>query len=400
MSKNQEVEYLENFVMSNPELDCLENLISEFNIFETLNLTYAEIRHSNFLGWLLDPSENHGLGSYFIKQFLKQIASSNKSYFSSIDISLFDFELFNYNNVEVRREWNAIDVLLVINENNKKVIVAIENKIKTSEHSNQLQRYKDIIKREKEFSNYIHLFIYLTPENITPSDEDWIPFNYDAIAELLYGLLEHKKSTLNPNIHFFISQYLTILRRYIVGNSEVEKIAIDIYKKHKQALDIIFQYKPDIYLEISEHIQTRLKEIDGIIIDGAGKTVIRFTTELLDAQIKKVSEGWTKSKRILLFEFDLYDTRLVLRLYIGPGEDTYRKKLIDSFLKNKSLFKLADRKFGTKWHAAFQKEIIQAKDFEEDNHDELYIKIDKKIDEFVKNDLVQIQEHFNHQWKE
>jgi hypothetical protein len=35
-----------------------------------------------------------------------------------------------------------------------------------------------------------------------------------------------------------------------VGQSEVEKIAIEIYKKHQEALDIIFQYKPDIYLTL------------------------------------------------------------------------------------------------------------------------------------------------------
>lgn len=161
MNKDQEAEHLENFVLINPELEHLEDLISEFNIFEILKLVDAEIRHSNVLGWLLDPFENHGLGNYFIKQFLKQIASSNKIYFSSTNISLFDFEIFNYNNVEVRREWNNIDILIVINENDKKVIIAIENKIKSSEHSNQLQRYKDIIKKRKRVFK-IYTTIYLS----------------------------------------------------------------------------------------------------------------------------------------------------------------------------------------------------------------------------------------------
>ena len=224
MDEELNIKYLEDFVLSNPDLDRLENLLSEFNIFETLNLANAEIRHSNFLAWMLDPNGNHGLGNYFIKQFLKQIASSNKSYFSSTNISLFDFELFSYTNVEVRREWNAIDVFIIINENNKKVAVAIENKIKTLEHSNQLQRYREFV--EKEFNRFDHLiFVYLTPENLIPSDDAWITFNYEVISELLGELILYKKSILNPNVYSFISQYLTILRRHVVGNSEVEKIA-------------------------------------------------------------------------------------------------------------------------------------------------------------------------------
>ena len=132
MKELTDIELLENFVLSNPELDKLENLLSEFNIFETLNLKYAEIRHSNVLAWLLSPHENHGLGSYFIKQFLKFIVSANRSYFASSKLSLIDFELFAYSNVEVRREWNNIDIAIIIVEGNKKLLIAIENKIKTS----------------------------------------------------------------------------------------------------------------------------------------------------------------------------------------------------------------------------------------------------------------------------
>lgn len=399
MDEDLNIKYLENFVLSNPDLDKLENLLSEFNVFETLSLTNAERMHSNFLAWLLDPNNNHGLGNYFIKQFFKYIVSTNKSSFSSTNISLFNFEFFSYNNVEVRREWNAIDILILINENNKKVAVAIENKIKTLEHSNQLQRYREIV--EKEFNKYDHMiFVYLTPENDIPSDNSWTQFNYEVISELLDKLILSKKSILSSDVYSFISQYLTILRRYVVGNSEVENIAIEIYKKHKQALDLIFLYKPDIYLELSVYIQNKLREHENIIIDGAGKTFIRFITKEMDDQVKSVGEGWTKSKRILLFEFTPYDNRIPLRLYIGPGDENYRQKLIEFFLKNKNTFKLADRKFGTKWHAVFQKEIVQSKDFEDDDHEEIKKKIDKKLDEFFKHDLPEIQDYFKANWKD
>jgi len=397
MGASTKIECLENFVLSNPELDKLENLLSDFNIFETLKSEYTEVKHSNVLAWLLDPQENHGLASYFTRQFFKFVVSTNRMRFSTAEISLVDFELFTYGDVEVRREWKNIDILIVLAEDNKKIVVALENKIKTSEHSDQLQRYRSIV--EREFKDFTRFYIYLTPDNLIPSDEEWISFSYDVVADLLDELLKNRKSSLSANVYSFISQYQTILRRYIVGNSEVERIAVEIYKKHKEALDIIFQHKPDVYFELSEYLKNRLRREGKIVIDSAGKTFIRFTTENIDQEIKRVGEGWVKSRRILLFEFALSGDRVALRLYIGPGEDNYRKELINMFLKDKKLFKYADRKFGTKWHAVYGSDFLRKKDFEADDIEEMKTKLEKKFIEFIDNDLPVIEEYFQNHWK-
>lgn len=57
MSEPNELKYLEDFVLKNPDLEKLENLLEEFNIFETLKITLAEIRHSNVLAWLLNITQ-------------------------------------------------------------------------------------------------------------------------------------------------------------------------------------------------------------------------------------------------------------------------------------------------------------------------------------------------------
>ena len=41
----------------------LKNSISSPNIFRALKNAAYEIRHSNFLAWLLDPNETHNQGS-------------------------------------------------------------------------------------------------------------------------------------------------------------------------------------------------------------------------------------------------------------------------------------------------------------------------------------------------
>ena len=56
---------LEAFLLDNPELAQLEVLLDEFNIFEAVGAVRQEVRHSDFLAFLLHPRERHGLGATF-----------------------------------------------------------------------------------------------------------------------------------------------------------------------------------------------------------------------------------------------------------------------------------------------------------------------------------------------
>ena len=116
-----ELEALEDFVAENDELELLENNLSGFNIFEAIGSIRRELRHSDFLKFIFDPSENHGLGGYALKEFLKYIIKKNKSF---LDISVIDVDTYDLSDTELRREWKNIDILAVSNIN--KLIVCIE----------------------------------------------------------------------------------------------------------------------------------------------------------------------------------------------------------------------------------------------------------------------------------
>ena len=51
------------------------------NIFKVLSISKKEIRHSNFLAWLLDPSESHKLGGVFLKRFLREVGLTAEEVF-------------------------------------------------------------------------------------------------------------------------------------------------------------------------------------------------------------------------------------------------------------------------------------------------------------------------------
>jgi hypothetical protein len=388
-------EILEDFILNNKELGKLESQLAQFNIFETLNAVKAEIRHSAVLAWLLQPSANHGCGEYFAKLFLKYIFSTNRNALDS-KLSIFNFESFDYSDLEVRREWNNIDLLLVSEEN--KFVIVIENKIGSDEHSDQLKRYHDIVCRE--FPKHEKIFVFLTAEGETGSDERWLIFNYSTIEQILADLIEFKKSSLGPDVLSFLKQYGAILRRYVVANPEIEKICREIYKKHQPALDLIFQYKPDAQYDISQIVTNKIKASPKLILDISGKTYIRFTTKVFDDLIPRKGEGWTSTKRLVLFEFANYEKRLVLRFIIGPGPAELRKKLYDFSVKNRSLFNKAKNQPGEKWNTVYQENYLTPNDFDDLDMDVIRSKILKKIDAFLVGDLKKIETYFQENWKE
>src|SRR5262249_10582480 len=53
--------------LADGRLTKLEARIGRFNIFDALGIARAEIRHSSFLAFILDPAESHGQGQLFLK---------------------------------------------------------------------------------------------------------------------------------------------------------------------------------------------------------------------------------------------------------------------------------------------------------------------------------------------
>ncbi|CAH8283085.1 PD-(D/E)XK nuclease superfamily protein [Mariniflexile fucanivorans] len=66
---------LEKFVEEcEPKLHTIKEALTAFSIFNVLGIQYREIRHSNFLGWLFDPNESHGLKDAILKSLIKNIS--------------------------------------------------------------------------------------------------------------------------------------------------------------------------------------------------------------------------------------------------------------------------------------------------------------------------------------
>ena len=376
---------LEEFIINNENLERLENIVNDFNIFTSLNLINNEMKHSNFLSWIMSPKENHNLKDYFLSSFLKVISMRA----SSLGIngpSIFDIDGWNFVETEVLREWRNIDIL--IKDDNHKLICVIENKIYSKEHSGQLRRYKEIV--EEEYPDYQKMFVYLTIEGDEASEDEYLSINYHDIIKIITHIIDNKSASIGEKILIFISHYREMFRRYIMENSEIQEICRKIYNGHKKALDLIFEYKPDLLMEIQECLIEIIKNDSDLILDFSSKSYIRFITKKLDF-IPRKGEGWTKSKRILLFEFKNNPNGVGLYLIIGPGPKEIREKLCEIAQDNLKLFNVANRKFTGQWFSIYKKSIVKANYYEDKDISEIREHIKEKLESFKINDLVKIE---------
>src|SRR5581483_2232565 len=172
---------LEALVVDNPDLERLEALLSQFNIFEALRAVRHELRHSDVLAYLLTPSQNHGLGDEFARRLLqKALIPAN---IQPLPASPIDLDIWNLNELVVLREWQNIDLLLL--DEPHQLAVIIENKIESGEHSDQLERYLRTV--QQHYSGWKILGLYLSPEGDAPSHETYISVDYGTVCEIIEG---------------------------------------------------------------------------------------------------------------------------------------------------------------------------------------------------------------------
>jgi len=325
------------------ELKKIEDRYSEFNIFEALGMVRQEIKHSNAIATIFDSNFGLGLESVF-RQFVR--AAYKISEVESHFISQFDFELADYNDLEVLREFKNID-LIIISQSNKHVFV-IENKVDAMESDGQLNKYqKDI---EAEYPGYKKLYLFLSPEDkgLQASVDAWKQIYYEDLVNSIVDYLNRNKS-YDEDKRLFLTHYIDLLRRHIMTDFELEKLAMTFYRKHKKALDFIYEIKPDDIKELSDALISGLESQEwfkeGYGFDHSTKGLVRFYKkewiEIPKYELLNTGDGWTNTGRILLWEVQIREkSGVIILLVLGPStnldfRNLLRDNLVSYFSKNK-----------------------------------------------------------------
>ncbi|MBK7706593.1 MAG: PD-(D/E)XK nuclease family protein [Acidobacteria bacterium] len=190
----------------------------------------------------------------------------------------------------------------------------IENKIDSGEHSEQLTRYRQIAKRSCRLAAFYCIF--LTKAGDSPTDNNYIAVDYATVQRVLDRLIAKRESTLGADVLTLLTHYSQMLGRHIVEDSEIARLWRDIYKKHKQALDLIYSHRPDETAVVSERMKELIGESGEFVIDTDSKSTIRWHR---DAERGKRMDAFGPNASV----------QLKVILYIGPGPEETRQRLFE-----------------------------------------------------------------------
>jgi len=163
------------------------------------NLFYyatSELSQDAFLCWLLsyaqkEAEEDDGLNSCavnLVKKFIPNLICSDDIYVT-----------------EIVRQYKNIDILLTVND---KYVVIIENKINTSDHSNQLKRYEEAIKTDELYGKLeLCKVFYKTGFHSNIVAIEKAGYLFVGLEQIVALLAPYKTQTENQIFHDYISYW-------------------------------------------------------------------------------------------------------------------------------------------------------------------------------------------------
>ena len=371
---------MERFVVDNDDLLALESLIGKFNIFDALDIARVEIRHSNFLAFILDPAESHGQGQLFLKAVLMDLlkaAPAKLRPLSPIDLDGTDLQ-----GVEVRREWGHIDLLITCHQ--PPLVIAIENKVESQEHSEQLSRYRATIRGH--YPDARPLYVYLTPKAEEPSEADWVPYGYADLHRVLTRVQTTYRKAIGEEVLVFLDHYLSLIGARFMSDAKIDELCQRIYKNHRHALKLIFERVGSPTSGVLAEAETVLREDprwhvfyrSGNTIDFVPKAWLEWLPPIgLDR--KDDPRSW------FILRLEMYGAKLDFYAEVRRMADlTKRKAIVDTLIAEGRKFGFSHSGRGVTdnyTRVSGREHIIRWKEDDEPEPSEIRAAVKKKLDE-------------------
>jgi hypothetical protein len=339
----------------------LDRKFGRFNIFEAMGSVRRELEHSNMLAYILSPDRPHGLGAEILRRIMRAMLKrlpKEKRPVRALNIAIADLD-----DAVVHRERDNIDIQVEFPS--LKLIVLIENKVGAKASEGQLKRYKGKI--AEQFPDWRRLLVFLTPDGADPEDDDYLAFSYIDVAQVIQEYLSDQNFMQLSEVGLILSHYLEMLRRHIVPDDELKSTALKIYERHKDALDFIFESRPEpgsflgVVKSLMEH-DSRLQP------DKQISSIARFVPkEWVDVPILNAcpADKWSRSKRNLIFEIKSFKTpgsdysdRILLSLILGPSDPLIREHFYVSAGLRPDVFKRRSPSIYKDWTTIYATELL------------------------------------------
>lgn len=334
-------------------------------IFDILGIMRNENVHSNFLAWLFNPEQHHGLNNYPMRKFLEMIVMSLfDCQYAEGRSNLFPEYLIdyiitgNYEVVDVNVEREKvidngkridifIDLTIKIDGEDSKITnikIILENKVYSKEHSEQtVQYYEWANKNYKNNSELI--FAYLSPiSNRELHDlleqqcqcKEYIQVNYQYLVD--YILEPCRMQQLPPEASSLIDNYLRCLSYPSIDEDSIKNggLIMAVNEREKKLL-----------LDFWEGNKPLLLAMLNVLRDD--ESIDEQERENMDSMIKTISNKSSRDFSKYKFNGNTYGkNRLVLaviKAYLDSTKATYdelKNVFADSIQGNWGVFQTVE----------------------------------------------------------
>jgi hypothetical protein len=349
-----------------------------------------EIRHSHFLAFLLDPSQNHGLRDGFLKRFLSMVIRANPD--KNPLIPLIDTDGGDFDDAEVAREQDNIDIRIVVPS--KRLVVVVENKIYSGEHSDQLARYWKIA--ENRYAGWKILPIYLTLTGDEPSDDRYLTATYGQVATLVDDTANRAESTIGREVHALLKHYVVMLRRHHLADTELDELCARIYQRHKRAIDLIIEKRPDRTEAITGLIRSIIEESSDMVLNHSKNGCTSFGLREWLSPAVLSNSPYREDDYSMLFFFNVEGNRVYVKMQIVPIYDNVlRQRIWDFACAAGSPFKISVKSRITKWATIYSKTLLEGNEHIDLDMDEIEVELRRAWSTFLITDLPKIRAAIN-----
>ena len=244
------------------------NYYMSYNIFDQLEFFRLEDAHTNILKSIFIKDNPYNLSTFPLKKLLELLISKDNSKvkINIEELNTYEIENLNvYSQVILNRN-NKLDLLIEFTINKKEYNIILENKLLSTEHDNQCQRYYNYYKENSNDINYIFVFLSLEKEPKFKEVDKYICINYQ---ELIDSVIEPCNSKCNTKINNIINLdcYLSSFSKLFdyIGLSN-EEIIIPITKHGQELTHSLEQKYGSVLLDVLKNNNEFYKENKKILL--------------------------------------------------------------------------------------------------------------------------------------